>query len=667
MNRASNFPTNKIEVSKEVQQIVAALYPNESPITEIRWRSEPLEPRPADFSCHVCHKPITDANAANAQWYKGQYLRADAKYVHKGDCSNSTEETMPAWKTLSDYLEEIDGPDAAALEAERGEIERVLAELEETETPIHDYNPAQRKPFIVDAKGLSLEQLEAGENDGDASASDYQYVCLLAEQGLTDGAIDARFRASKRMREKWDDRHRGDGATYGEITIERARKNQATKKANEPAVMEEYVSPVLPSNEVPRFEAERVDYVDQLAEELTAGTMLPFNFARETLKMLLLAGLPQTPELAFNKQVHNRQYVILLSETAGSGKGETWRRAWATLFKTPGFMEQFKYREIMGSRLGSPESAVLEFGGQIEGKPKDKEKAPLILTSNIMRNVVHYDEGKKMLVKDASGTHGRGLVSMFTTLYESNRDGFGSIKNGRAQVNNANVSLMMHFVRESFDQAFAGTEAGSDGFLSRCTLIADHKNTVAGDWRVVDSRRVQELMDRLADCMGRSEVMLTPEANAERLAAVAVIRSWDVRLAARLEAHFCQDIMARAIFGTMEQTREAEGAYSEPARVSVADVGVVRRAFAWTQHQYEARQVIWPQDAATDKYERMGRLLDAAVERHGPMTRTLLSKAVNLKRLGSGGWVVFDRALKSSDLTIVGQTRQGRPIYGKVE
>jgi primase/DNA polymerase family protein/AAA domain-containing protein len=76
---------------------------------------------------------------------------------------------------------------------------------------------------------LTLEQLEAGEDTGDRSTADYQYVAMLAEQGLTDEQIDERFRSSNRMREKWDEKHRADGATYGQITIENVRKEQATK------------------------------------------------------------------------------------------------------------------------------------------------------------------------------------------------------------------------------------------------------------------------------------------------------------------------------------------------------------------------------------------------------------------------------------------------------
>jgi putative DNA primase/helicase len=80
--------------------------------------------------------------------------------------------------------------------------------------------------LIVKANGLTLEQLEHGEDGGDASNADYQYVAVLAEKGLTDEEIDARFRDSGRWRDKWD-RNAGQGMTYGERTIKRVRAKQA--------------------------------------------------------------------------------------------------------------------------------------------------------------------------------------------------------------------------------------------------------------------------------------------------------------------------------------------------------------------------------------------------------------------------------------------------------
>jgi hypothetical protein len=82
--------------------------------------------------------------------------------------------------------------------------------------------------FLVAVRnGLTLEQLENGESpNNDRSEGDFQFVAILAEEGLTDAEIDSSFRNSKRMREKWD-RNAGNGQTYGERTIATVRKRQA--------------------------------------------------------------------------------------------------------------------------------------------------------------------------------------------------------------------------------------------------------------------------------------------------------------------------------------------------------------------------------------------------------------------------------------------------------
>jgi hypothetical protein len=78
-----------------------------------------------------------------------------------------------------------------------GELEKLWRDI--------DQKQLRKKPLIVEANGLNLEQLECGESpDGDDSKGDYQYCAILAERGLTDEQIDALFRASGRMREKWD-------------------------------------------------------------------------------------------------------------------------------------------------------------------------------------------------------------------------------------------------------------------------------------------------------------------------------------------------------------------------------------------------------------------------------------------------------------------------------
>lgn len=71
--------------------------------------------------------------------------------------------------------------------------------------------------------GAKFSALWSGDNGGGQSEGDLALCAMLAFWTGKDAArMDAMFRSSSRWREKWDERHRSDGQTYGQITIEKA-------------------------------------------------------------------------------------------------------------------------------------------------------------------------------------------------------------------------------------------------------------------------------------------------------------------------------------------------------------------------------------------------------------------------------------------------------------
>jgi hypothetical protein len=399
----------------------------------------------------------------------------------------------------------------------------------------------------------------------------------------------------------------------------------------------------------PRLELERVDYIDLLADELTEGTPLPFAYARETLKLLLLAGVFNSPLLPWFKQMHSRQYLILLSDEPGVGKGETWRRCIATLEKA-GIPEQFMYHLIDGDSLGSPEFAVSRFGGQVEKQRKQPATAvqtkPLTTRIDKPRHIVFYDEGKKLAQKNqAAGSS--GLITMFTKLFDGNQHSTGSFRNGYAIVQQANVSLLLHFVLEAFELTFAGSGVTADGFLSRCTFVVDYRNPLVGDWRVVDSIRVAGLIEKIRECMNRTTLEINPEVAALRVAFLSELRQLEPKFRSRLEFLFNQDLLVRSLFS-------AEGRM---------DAGAVDRATRWTRHQYESRRHVYPLDVSPDKREQMSMTLRTAFLNHGPLTRAQGMRYGNAARIGSGGYTILDQVWRAMGLVQVGKTRKGTPLY----
>jgi hypothetical protein len=63
---------------------------------------------------------------------------------------------------------------------------------------------------------------DTGGHGGDASRADSALCFHLAWWTKDRGQIDRLFRQSALMRPKWDERHSGDGRTYGEMTVDRA-------------------------------------------------------------------------------------------------------------------------------------------------------------------------------------------------------------------------------------------------------------------------------------------------------------------------------------------------------------------------------------------------------------------------------------------------------------
>jgi hypothetical protein len=161
--------------------------------------------------------------------YEGEYLRSDVLFVHKGDCSFKTEDTMPSWITLTSYLEHhVDGPDADAREAERGELERALAEAKESlGTPIYDYDrkwreKQPRKSPVISDKFTDCCAGEWHKYPEIPSGSESVFYCLVRMAYKYDCDHDLMRVAFEKtmMCEQWSDKW----PRLGEQEIERAAK-----------------------------------------------------------------------------------------------------------------------------------------------------------------------------------------------------------------------------------------------------------------------------------------------------------------------------------------------------------------------------------------------------------------------------------------------------------
>lgn len=87
---------------------------------------------------------------------------------------------------------------------------------EEVERVLRDAKNSQKFEDLFDKGDVHQH------HDGDDSGADQGLVNMIAFVTQDPEQIDRFFRRSALMRPKWDEVHRGDGATYGDMTIEKA-------------------------------------------------------------------------------------------------------------------------------------------------------------------------------------------------------------------------------------------------------------------------------------------------------------------------------------------------------------------------------------------------------------------------------------------------------------
>ena len=102
-------------------------------------------------------------------------------------------------------------------------------------SPKHDYLLSQIKESEDGPAFTSLHKHgDLTRYDGDKSRADLGYISLLSKWTKFDEKLtDQIYRQSALMRSKWDEKHRSDGTTYGEMTIRKAFENKPITNSSE--------------------------------------------------------------------------------------------------------------------------------------------------------------------------------------------------------------------------------------------------------------------------------------------------------------------------------------------------------------------------------------------------------------------------------------------------
>jgi hypothetical protein len=120
---------------------------------------------------------------------------------------------------------------------------------------------------------------------------------------------------------------------------------------------------------------------------------------------------------------------------------------------------------------------------------------------------------------------------------------------------------------------------------------------------------------------------------------------------------------SRLVFHTKRDAL-LRGLFSKERRITKEHM---ERAIIWGKHQLELRRLLWPPDAGSP-VEIVERKIMDALRKYGTLSDRGLAKACHLERPRSGGYEVYNRAMRallySHQIEIVGRTRKNKPAYG---
>ena len=375
------------------------------------------------------------------------------------------------------------------------------------------------------------------------------------------------------------------------------------------------------------------DYIADATFELYHGTSIPPQFLREQTVGVLAALADGRLGYPLHRDLPMRRFQALISERAGAGKGESWKRLTANT-GTGGvlcsLLENLKL--LNGSGIGS---------GQFLAKELEENPNALI----------HFDEASQLF--QVTGQQCSTLFSALKTLYESNSHWSGSYTNKKHGGDDLHLSVLLHSTRKTFVDGFALRGGVGDGLLSRFTLVYSAGMPVVPEWQPRNLSEERKIVATIGKLIPK---VLTVPAIADN-------------------ARECMNEFARTLYGSGHPHPDHVRRLLELTKIDVLHrcvysgssqitLEMVERSVAWGQHQLALRLAFWPSDAKNEIAAMTQVLLGRL--RKGSASANDLRRAGSVDRDGSHE--TFNRALgaltRSRKAVIVGKNSKGREVYG---
>lgn len=363
--------------------------------------------------------------------------------------------------------------------------------------------------------GDDLRLLYDGDDGpyGSPSEGDLRLCGALAFwTGRDADRIDRLFRGSARMRPKWDERHRGDGATYGRMTVEEAvagcddvyEPEAPTARVKTPSSNGAAPAPEPePEKDEPPPRPEKRPWPAPMGDAAFLG------LAGETVRALepytegdrhgLLVGvltafgcmLHAGPYLLHGSTVHwARLFALVVGGTGDGRKGESW-----TPVRRLVFAVDKEFRGRVQSGLSSGEGLIAAVRDPAYGVVKGE--------------VVLVDEGvadKRLLVFEAEFARVLTVINRETnTLGAIVRDAWDTgdlavMTKVPTRVTGAHICVVGHITPEELvancDQSWI-----TNGFLNRFLVVLVRRQQLLPIPRALEGTALEELARRWHDAV----------------------------------------------------------------------------------------------------------------------------------------------------------------------
>jgi len=387
-------------------------------------------------------------------------------------------------------------------------------------------------------------------------------------------------------------------------------------------------------DEIPDWPADTIegDYIADLTFTLYHETSVPPQFLREQTVAVLAALADGKLGYPLHRDLPMRRFLALISERAGAGKGESWKRLTANTGAGGALCPLLGTLKILnGSGIGSGQYLA-----------KELQENPHALC--------HWDESSQLF--QVTGQQCSTLFSALKTLYESNSHWSGSFTNKKHGGDDLHLSVLLHSTRKTFVDGFALRGGVGDGLLSRFTLVYSAGMPVVPEWAPRDFAEENKLVTAIAN--------LIPKVHTVPAIADDARERMNEFARTLYGAHHPHPDHVRRLLELTKIDVLHRCIYSGSSQITLE---MVERGVAWGEHQLALRLAFWPSDAKNEIAAMTQVLLGRL--RKGSASANDLRRAGNVDRDGSHE--TFNRALgaltRSRKVMVVGKNSKAREVY----